>query len=1065
MGFGADGRLTGVIRDAEVELKIILYHRGHIIEMKMLVCEVFLLGILLFVQESDCQCNFPIQGNWYLSKNNERLTFQDSRVIGFTFEGGPLLQNTLTSTYNCIATDGSRYVIQSNVGALEGAGLQYAFTCLHFFSTENVATFVQATVTGPATAPFLMKYITEAAISADYLNNVCDLPTPYPEHRYHVFVSEAVLGSVGVACPEELQGLLTVITPSTACPASLTGCSSSTSVQKNDSTPCSCTGCAIPLYYATNPVRCLMNRTDTINSQSYVTLINPDLEQRFICIVVKESTSASTISFSQRPLQCDENQSSTSATGGEAFTFGKAVVPDDDDDDALSATVLPIIGVVVAIIVIIIVAIVIIIIIFVCKRRKKREKEKKRLERREQRKEERRRRRLQRRDRIQRGLPVSDLDSVSDSDSCYSTQSNTTTLEETDDKSILWNKRPTTPRKLGKKFRKIYDDMGDLVREEEIPMDSDDSGDETIYTLTEDGRQVKKRREKKTRKYINERKLPNGKKVKELVESDYWSTCSEESIESWEADPVRAEIHQARLRRKKERDDMILELAQPRQGPIVTRLMYEQKTGREEHRGSTKPGNFKKLARRKQKKVQEPRDEEEGEDKDTDDQARDQYMEQYMKKKRLEGMLEDEGFWDEERAKQTAEQIFEFERLDAELDGKSSYPDIQVVSEAADDEQQSSAIETSTQEVTVEDETKRKNSINRLKDKVRQKGKDEACVKFKEDRMCESEYDDDDKTKKQITARVSQLLTQRLFGDDQSQDVKSAMKLGEPRKKGRVIFVEEMKQRQAPGTKHNRPRELAPIKKVVGKGSLPDQRRPVIMDPEKAAIYREGLAKDKHIVDALTAENSYEQENDYEDGDSDAEEGHSRLSPLTPCKRRGQQTNYFSSAKGHTREAWGHDGLSPRSVHKGKPTVPYTVSAPKFHSYLNFLHGHGSTDRPGHLTDRDASYCRGIRAPKRMTMDDARLRRLLEELYKDKKYMDTIIDAEESNDDEKVKQLATHGREYLLQMALYWEEKGPLPQRPSVTTLGFKLERSKSAFIQDDSDTQRPSIARHKTVG
>ncbi len=43
---------------------------------------------------------------------------------------------------------------------------------------------------GPATAPFLMKYITEAAISADYLNNVCDLATPYPEHRYHVFVSE-----------------------------------------------------------------------------------------------------------------------------------------------------------------------------------------------------------------------------------------------------------------------------------------------------------------------------------------------------------------------------------------------------------------------------------------------------------------------------------------------------------------------------------------------------------------------------------------------------------------------------------------------------------------------------------------------------------------------------------------------------------------------------------------------------------------------------------------------------------------------------------------------------------
>ncbi|XP_046374991.2 uncharacterized protein LOC124148097 isoform X1 [Haliotis rufescens] len=1039
------------------------------LKMKMQTCLVVLWSILLFVRESDCQCDFPIQGNWYMSRSNEKLSFQGSSVLGFTFEGGPLLQIDLTTTYNCIATDGSRYVIQSSQGVAEAGGLQHAFTCLHFISGEttgNIATFVQATITGPATAPFLVKYITAAALSADYLTNVCDLATPYPEHRYHVFVREAVLGSVGVACPGELQGLLTVTSPPTACPASLTGCSSSTSLQKGDSTTCSCTGCSAPLYYATNPVRCLMNRTDTTNSRSYVTLINPELTQRFICIVVKESTSVSTVSFSQRPLQCDESQSSTTATGGEAFTFGKETCPPEPSDGTLSATALSIIGAVVAIIIIIII-ITAIVIFIICKRRKKREEEKKRLERRAMRREERRRRRLERQDRIRRGLPVSDLDS--DSDSCYSTQSNTT-LEETDDKPIFKRKkRPSTPKKLGKKFRKIYDEKGNLIREEEIPPDSDDSGDETIYTVTEDGRQVKKRRAKKTRKYIKERKLPNGKKVKELVESDYWSTCSEESIESWEVDPVRAEIHLARLRRKKERDDMMLELAQPRQGPMVTRLMYEKKTGRDEHRGSKKPGNFKRLARRKQKKVQEPREEEEEEEEgnDVDGPERDQYMAQYMKKKRLDGVLEDEGFWDEERAKQTAREIFEFERLDAEIEGKTAYPDIEFVSETPGDEQQSSAMETSTQEVTVEDETEKKNSINRLKDKVRQKGKDEASVKFKDDGISKSEYDDqhdDDKTRKQVTARVSQLLTQRLLGEDHTQDKKSALKLSESRKKGRVIFVEEMKQRQAPGTQPNRPGALAPIKKVVGKGSLPGQRRPITMDPEQAAIYREGLAKDKHIVDALTAEDSRELESDNEDGDSDLDEGHSRLSPLNRRKGRGQQIGHFPRVQGHAREAWGHGGSSTTADNNGKPTVPYTVSAPKFHSYLNFLRGHGSADRPGHLTDRDASYCRGIRAPKGMTMDDARLRRLLEELYRDKKYMDTIIDAEESNDEEKVKHLAAQGRDYLLQMALFWEEKGPLPPRPSVTSLGFKLERSKSAFIKDETETQRPTIARHKTV-
>ncbi|XP_046563496.1 uncharacterized protein LOC124272367, partial [Haliotis rubra] len=96
-----------------------------------------------------------------------------------------------------------------------------------------------------------------------------------------------------------------------------------------------------------------------------------------------------------------------------------------------------------------------------------------------------------------------------------------------------------------------------------------------------------------------------------------------------------------------------------------------------------------------------------------------------------------------------------------------------------------------------------------------------------------------------------------------------------------------------------------------------------------------------------------------------------------------------------------------------------------------------------------------------LDIDDARLRRLLEELYGDKKYMDALLAAGETSSKEEVKALAEHGRNYLLQMALYWEEKGPLPPRPSVTALGFRMERAKTASPQEN---KTPTLQRNKTM-
>ncbi|XP_069128925.1 uncharacterized protein [Argopecten irradians] len=88
-------------------------------------------------------------------------------------------------------------------------------------------------------------------------------------------------------------------------------------------------------------------------------------------------------------------------------------------------------------------------------------------------------------------------------------------------------------------------------------------------------------------------------------------------------------------------------------------------------------------------------------------------------------------------------------------------------------------------------------------------------------------------------------------------------------------------------------------------------------------------------------------------------------------------------------------------------------------------------------------------------MDDKRLRELLEELYKDKKYFDHVIDtsAPQENPDIDDRFLAEHGRDFLLDRADFWEDRGPLPPRPPRTSLGMRLSR-----VQTMTDSGRVSM-------
>ncbi|XP_033743692.1 uncharacterized protein LOC117329714 isoform X2 [Pecten maximus] len=81
----------------------------------------------------------------------------------------------------------------------------------------------------------------------------------------------------------------------------------------------------------------------------------------------------------------------------------------------------------------------------------------------------------------------------------------------------------------------------------------------------------------------------------------------------------------------------------------------------------------------------------------------------------------------------------------------------------------------------------------------------------------------------------------------------------------------------------------------------------------------------------------------------------------------------------------------------------------------------------------------------RRNMSENRWRKLLEELYTDKKYFDYVNKSSRGKDvEDDLKSQAKDGLEYLYDRATFWEEQRPIPARPSSFVPPLKLNSSKT---------------------
>ncbi|XP_067661547.1 uncharacterized protein [Haliotis asinina] len=628
--------------------------------------------------------------------------------------------------------------------------------------------------------------------------------------------------------------------------------------------------------------------------------------------------------------------------------------------------------------------------------------------------EERRRRRRERRlRRMQEGLEPRGSDSDS-SDSGYSGRSTTWLFRPEKKRSNDPDQARTSPEQ---KTRRVFDEEGNLIYEQKMPHSSDQEEEEN----DEGVKRVKQKRKKKTRRYTKKKTMPDGTEVNEIIESDHWSTDSENSPHSVNQDPT--DLHLAKQRREKEHLSMVERSTGSNTKTLVARPEHEKSRPNATLTFSL-PGIFKSLAKGKRKlpeaspgEGQTPRE-------------ADRYIEQYHDKKGTEKRLEDEGFWEDPKVKKTALEIFDFDYMDSQLDETQS----PTVDDAAERDQHQDGMSSRLSRHTTHSTESKNQALPDIErpSSLAAGSHDDAC----DDRSVKSSDTDRRATEKaRILASLSRLLTERLFYDDETKRKPTGAQ------SGKVIFVDEYRHRTPASNSSSRAKSRGSqsqlrhshhasgepgndsVKVPNGRSGsqsveLPPVKRPEYhtprhtprytprytphgkrqLGPDKAAALRYGLQQDRGYLMHLL---------------------------------RGPWP---------TKEAWNDQP-------KDGAGRPWTVQRG---AHSNNTRDTGVIDYT--TTSGDMGY---------LDIDDERLRRLLEELYGDKKYMDALLAAGESASNEDVKALAEHGRNYLLQMALYWEEKGPLPPRPSVTALGFRMERAKTASLPD---AKSPTLQRNKTM-
>ncbi|XP_052077898.1 myb-like protein X [Mytilus californianus] len=274
-----------------------------------------------------------------------------------------------------------------------------------------------------------------------------------------------------------------------------------------------------------------------------------------------------------------------------------------------------------------------------------------------------------------------------------------------------------------------------------------------------------------------------------------------------------------------------------------------------------------------------------------------------------------------------------------------------------------------------------------------------------------------------------------------------------------------------------RPRELSELVRVIPQNNankyLLNGRAPIPgavvsrndsmknkFDHEQQQMYREGLATDKKILErspslkrppGVPRQAFTEQDPDDIRVSIDNEENENRLQRqenginigsddeffLVGENREQQPERFFTHARrpGQTtvRPLPGsHDMFCPK--HDMRHALPWSLIN-QYQIRESSLLDINSVSKQ-HTTSKSANNVK-------RDMDDRRLRELLEELYKDKKYFDHVIDTTEPNTEPIIdeRDLAEHGRGFLLDRAEYWDGRGVHIPRPPTTALGLRLSR------------------------
>lgn len=315
-----------------------------------------------------------------------------------------------------------------------------------------------------------------------------------------------------------------------------------------------------------------------------------------------------------------------------------------------------------------------------------------------------------------------------------------------------------------------------------------------------------------------------------------------------------------------------------------------------------------------------------------------------------------------------------------------------------------------------------------------------------EDIIIFDEDDDDVKRKgrRDVGTPSRELLKKRLFKSRKKRDPQ-------------MIYVSESE----------KPRELNDLVKVYGRGGVGQTvggavGRPPLplsslqrndstrnsLNPDQIRQFRQGLANDRkfleqrkygdgHVKEAFIASDEHEIEEirmDDEDrrsidiGDEDEFVLVGNRSHTRPEINQESPEPFFTIVRRNGEKKNNEPGPPWCTRHELRHSIPWSLREP-----TGVTRANTTLNDSGESVRIDGA-CKSADAKKR-DMDEWRLKILLEELYKDKKYFDHVLDSTDREKDPILdeRDLAEHGRGYLLNRAEFWDQQmrdNPIPLPP-----------------------------------